>query len=347
LSSRHAVPRSSYSLARDRTLTPSQAKQGGFTPDIARHVIAGQKVRKGAFRVSSTLTEHGHSSGYHEALGTTDAVERTAERSMLPDGTTSRMPQATSGYWARHNTTTIQERHVAPTVEASNGARTDTARTILSVPGGGAAGHSGSGVGQTGQEAAHDALRDVYMGVLSDKATLSRQAIGVIAGATAIASMAPAEVARTAEGADNLKDKAGGDQWEANRNAAKIELNLHFEALPQDQKDHVLRHVHRHLARFDNPSDPSRRRIPERGRPTSPTRSTRSAPSDRIQGGSYVMPPVASPPPPVIAAMPPVSSSSSSSSSSSAVSRFTFSPNEIAMASTAPFRAGRRHSGSG
>ena len=94
------------------------------------------------------------------------------------------------------------EKNLEPVVRASDGTRTDTARTVLSVPGksGAVAGHSGSGIKTTGQAQAHDALHHQTMRVLQDL-SMTESVAAVIAGATAIFSMALGRDANTAKDA--------------------------------------------------------------------------------------------------------------------------------------------------
>lgn len=266
-----------YTMVRDKTLTQAQAL--GFRADIVSDITARRSVKKGAFRFPSNPTLHGLSSGYHEAFVVTDMSDVLARRTKATGGISS-MPAASRGYWKQHSGVKIHEAHVAPMLEAGDGARTDTARTILSGPKGAVAGHSGSGVSTSGQQAAHDLLRDQSMRVIRAP-KLSPQAIGVVAAATAVFSMAPGQLASTASGAASIKDKAARDTWEADRNQAKARLAVAHAQLPADQQQLVMQHMQPLVTAIGGG------RKLEPARPMSPRRKPRSSPSAPIQGGGY------------------------------------------------------------
>ncbi|MBB3225484.1 hypothetical protein FHW69_000074 [Luteibacter sp. Sphag1AF] len=294
----------------DRTLTPSQAKAGGFRTDVVEAVTSGKKIKKGAFRSPSNPTKSGHSSGYHEAFGTTDSVDHLSRRTKGSKGLSS-MPAMSRGIWKKHSGATFYERNVGPVMQASDGARTDTARMVLSVPGGGGAGHSGSGMSQKGQASGHDVLRDQVMRTLKDPA-LTPSSAGVLAGTTALFSTAPGEVARTVDRSSKMKDQGARASYEANRNQGKREAAVHFQALTPPEQATVMTHMNTFVQAMGHTT-----RYLEPGRPHSPMRDERGKPG-QIHGGGYL------PKPPAKQATAPsfpafgASSSSSSSSSSTA-----------------------------
>lgn len=277
---------SPYLSSGDRTLTAAQAKSGAFAKEATNAAIRGKKISSADYRVRSnpTVASSRHSTGYHEATTTTDTAVflsgRTigSPRSTLPTNTSN---TALSGYSGK----TILEANVRPVLEAGDGARPDTARTILSVPGGTAAGHSGSGAYTGGQMAAHDFVRHQTMRMLNEPHMTSGIA-GVASGAVMVMSMAPGRYAKTVKDAGKLKDVAARQTWEADRNAAKAKLaHYHATLSPAEQRTAMS------LARsaMSDLQDPQRWLLPDV--PHSPMRSPTGSPGAAIAGGGYRQPP--------------------------------------------------------
>ncbi|THF63697.1 hypothetical protein E6C76_14000 [Pseudothauera nasutitermitis] len=267
-----------YKLLEDLSLTVMQTK-GGFRPDIVDRIVKRAKIGKGAFRFPSNPTMHGFSSGYHEAFVVTDMTDVISRRSQVSSGR-SAMPQISSGYWQKHSGTAFPEANVSALLHAGDGARTDTARTILSGPGGKVAGHSGSGIDTTGQAAAHDVLRDQAMRALGDP-HMTPRAFGVLAAATTLFSMAPGELASKAGNAARLKDQRARFSWEDDRNEAKERLAVAHASLPPAEQARVMHHMGRFAAEIGGG------RKLEVSRPSSPRRQRQGTVGAPIQGGGY------------------------------------------------------------
>ncbi|WNL44174.1 hypothetical protein RKE25_12110 [Dyella sp. BiH032] len=316
---KHTSPKKGkpYTAKSDKTLTASQAKSGGFRPDVVKQVAAGKSISKGSFRSPSNPTRRGFKSGYHEAYVVTDATKVLSQRKKSSKGF-SQLPKNSSGSWKKHSGAKIREQNVRPALEAGDGARTDTSRTILSAPGGKVAGHTGSGVKTTGQAEAHNLLRDQSVRALSDP-QLSPAAQGVVAGLTTLWSMAPGKNAAQAQGASKLKDKQARKTWEEDRNEGKRRLWANFKNLPKAERKAVLKHdeaFHKSL------QDKKRKRSMDR--PGSPLRETGpSKKNSPIHGGDYFKKEPSSKRPKV---EPPTSGS----------------PRDTALHITEPFRAPRR-----
>jgi len=268
-----------YQMVKDGTLTREQARSGAFRPKIISSITSRKAIAKGGFRFASNPTKHGLSSGYHEAFVVTDMTDVLSRRTQA-SLTDSRMPTTPSGYWHQHSGITFPESNVEPMLRAGDTARTDTARTILSGPHGAVAGHSGSGVDTTGQSAAHDLLRDHAMRIIADR-KLSARAIGVLAGSTALYSMAPGVLASTAKNAGSLKDSRAKTTWEDDRNESKERLAVAHTSLSPNEQQTVMTHM-RQLAK-----DIGGSRALEPARPMSPRRERKGAALALIQGGGY------------------------------------------------------------
>lgn len=280
---KHTSPKKTkaYVALDDKTLTKSQAKSGGFRPDVVKQVSAGKSIGKTAFRSPSNQTKRGFKSGYHEAYVVTDATTILSQRKKSGQGF-AQLPKTKSGFWKKHSGAKIIEKNIKPAMEAGDGARTDTSRTILSAPGGKPAGHTGSGVKTTGQSEAHNLLRDQSVRVLADS-NVTPAAQGVIAGMTTLWSVAPGQSAATATGASKLKDKQAKKTWEEDRNEVKKRLWADFEQLSKAEQKTVLKHdeqFHKSLG------DKKRKRSMDR--PGSPLRETGpSKKNSPIHGGDY------------------------------------------------------------
>ncbi len=271
----------SYSIARDETLTSLQASTSSFRRQVVDDLVAGKAVTKGAFRYASNPTLRGFSSGYHEAFVVTDMTDKLARRTKA--GKFSRMPKEKSGIWAKHSQAKFSESQLKPMLIAGDMARTDTARTILSAPGGEAAGHSGSGVKTTGQGPAHDLLRKHSMSALQG-GSLSQKGWEVQSGAMTIYSMAPGMLGSQAHNASKLKDQAARDDWEDRRNESKLRLHAEFKKLAQDEQDTIMGNI----KPYAKDISASGERLTSLDAPASPLRSTkRPKASNALQGGAY------------------------------------------------------------
>ncbi len=268
-----------YSMVKDGTLTRAQAHAEAFRPTVVKLISARKSVGKGAFRFASNPTLEGVSSGYHESFVVTDMTDTLSRRHQV-SATHSAMPAVSSGYWSQHSHTKFPEANLSPLLHAGDTARTDTARTILSAPKGTAAGHSGSNVSTHGQSEAHDLLRDQAMRALQDP-HLSPQAMGVLAAATTVFSMAPGQLAATVHGAASLKDQSARETWEDDRNEAKERLAVAHARLPPVQQKRVMAHM-QHLAVATGGA-----RTLEPARPMTPRRERRGQASAAIRGGGY------------------------------------------------------------
>jgi len=270
-----------YEAHHDRTLTASQAKAGSFRDNVVDSVSSGKSIGKGAFRSPSNPTRGGFSSGYHEAFLVTDAVDQLSRRKVGGKKGFSSLPKNNRGYWKKHSGAKFPEKNLRAALRAGDGARTDTARTILSAPHGGSAGHSGSGVHTGSQAQAHDLLRDQSLRALSDP-KVSTDAQGVIAGLTTVWSIAPGKHASRVKNAAKLKDSSAKSSWEEDRNEAKLRLRQSFRELHKKDQQRVLKHEEYFVKSLD---DKSRKR--SRNEPGSPLRETGARKGNAIHGGDY------------------------------------------------------------
>jgi len=286
--------------------TGYQASSGGFRPLGTDRVIHAKPIEEGEFRFPSNPTTSGHSSGYHEAFAPTDTMRFLSRRSVNNDGTATLPAWSSNTVLPSYSGRSIREENVRHIAQASDGARTDTAQTVLAVPGGDVAGHTGSGVRTSGQAAGHDYLRHQTMRALQEPGVTSGVA-GVLAGATTIMSMAPGQSASGADGAGKLKDVPARADYETRRNKAKRKLDEHFTSLPPAQQSTVMKLARHSMGDLE---DSSRRLLPDR--PYSPFRDPSGASGAAISGGGY-LPTLAAPTPsPSAFAVMPTGSSSSS-----------------------------------
>ncbi|MGO4701326.1 hypothetical protein [Dyella sp. 2RAB6] len=285
-----------YLTADDRTLTASQAKEGAFKKAATEKIVRGNKTTSAEFRVASnpTKAESRHSTGHHEGAAPTDMAVLLSGRTK---GTVeSTLPATNSKTALRHYSRgKIREANVRPVMEASDGARPDTARTFLSVPGGGAAGHSGSDTHTAGQAAGHDFNRVQMMKMLRAP-DLTPPTAGVASAALVVMSMAPGERAATVKDARKLKDRGARRTYESDRNAAKTKLARYYHALPAAGQATVMS-----LARsaMSDLQDSRRRLLPDA--PHSPLRHADGPAGAAIAGGGYMQPPPLALPPPTAA----------------------------------------------
>ena len=229
----------------DRTLTLSQRASGGFKPDA--HTTSED------FRFRSNPTTVGVSSGYHEAAVTTDTFTFFRNADDQGDGTAELPSTANTAPLQALQGAIVDKSVLDFLLGAADGFRTDTALTILSAPDGEPAGHSGSGISQSGQSAAHDLVREACARILQDPETakVTPQAVTVALGAYVVGSIAPGEVARLVS-TDTLK--AGPTAiatWEQRRNEAKARVEGLFATLSDDEKTYVQRHSQAFLTSAD------------------------------------------------------------------------------------------------
>ena len=281
-------PMPTYSASSDKTLTSSQSSSGGFRPLGTDKVIQAKPIEENEFRFPSNPTQAGHSSGYHESFGTTDTMRMLSRRKVKSDGKSTLPSWNTNTALTGYSGASILEANVKPVAEASDGARTDTAQTILSVPGGKAAGHTGSGVKTTGQAPAHDFLRHQVVRSLQEP-DMTPGVAGVVAGSITLMSIAPGQVANTAQNADKLKDSGVSKQYEQRRNQAKRKLDEYHQALTPAEKATVMKLAKQGMGDI---KDSKRKLLTDR--PYSPLREENGPSGASISGGGY-LPPVSTP----------------------------------------------------
>lgn len=273
----HGKP--SYRALDDNTLTLVQQKRGGFF-DFKPLPIQKKKITKGAFRFESNPTVHGYSSGYHESGITTDTTDHLWNRTQLGNGL-SAFPSAAPTPLKGEK---FYESNVDSILKAGDGARTDTAQTILSVPqthGGGSAGHSGSNVKTTKQKQAHDLLRKTTVDMLRDN-DMTPGVASVTFGALTVASMAPGNLASQAVDAKKIKASQIKDHWESQREEAKSRVEHMYQTLSPKEQARVNHHMSNVFK-----SLPSDRRLAN-GRCTSPVRDKKRVGTNALTGGGYV-----------------------------------------------------------
>lgn len=279
-----------YTISGDKTLTNTQEEQGGVVDlnAILRSHSTNAQAKKGnipnltkdVFRARSNPTKQGYSSGYHEAGLTTNMANHLIKR--VKEAGTSSVANDT-------NTPTqlrdlpILENNVSMVLFAGEGLRTDTAQTVLSVPqasGGGATGHSGSGVKTTNQANAHDLLRESTAALLNEK-KLTPGVAAVTYGALSVAMMAPGIVASKAEDIKKLKAQHVMVKWESLREEAKARVEAMHAQLTAEEQATVNQHISNV---FNNLPDDRRLAL---GRCTSPVRD-KGVITNGISGGGYV-----------------------------------------------------------
>lgn len=285
-----------YRAADDRTLTPSQAKAGAFKKEATEKIVKGNKTTSAEFRAASNPTKaaSAHSTGYHEAAAPTDMAVFLSGRTK--GAVESTLPATKSKSALRHfSGGKIREANVRPVMEASDGARTDTGRTFVSVPGGGAAGHSGSDTHTAGQAAGHDFNRVQMMKMLRAP-DLTPPSAGVASAALMVMSMAPGERAARVKDAGKLKDRGARKTYESDRNAAKTKLSRYHRALSAADQATVMRLMGGAMGDLQ---DSGRHLLPDA--PHSPLRHPTGPTGAAIAGGSYMQPPPLALPPPAAA----------------------------------------------
>ncbi len=267
-----------YSPASDRTLTVSQSANGRFYTE-------GDT----SFRKDSNPTLRGYSTGYHEAIVTTDTFNFFSNATDNGNGTYTLNKTSDKSFSAGYDKQVVNAKTLDMVSGLADGYRTDTAQTILSGPNAKVAGHPGSEVDTKGSPAAHDLLREKIMDVVVlDPGTkgMSEASLAVLFGSVVVTSIAPGESARGVEGGTaSLK---GGDfaktNWETNRNESKARVKATYDKLTPDEKEFVYSHSDTFMKSIQNPernmSSPSLR-------PTSPLRQTGSSRINEVAGGRY------------------------------------------------------------
>lgn len=281
-----------YQLAKSGTLTTAQRKAGGFAPTAFR--------TRAPFRVKSTRTSLGYSTGYHEAAVTTDHLYYLRDAVNNLNGTHTLPRTSKASYFGRRQFGGLKVDSVVLgwILQHADGFRTDTAQTILSAPSGQTAGHSGSGLSQVNQGAAHDLLRQKIMDLVKLKHTtpgLTEDSLIVIFGSITVTSMAPGELARATLKGGTAGLKGGDearDQWEARRNQAKERVQQLFDLLSKPEQDFVHQHAVEFLRSTDQGSTTGR--LIRRGRSNSLSRDD-SQVSSAVAGRGYRHPSLAPP----------------------------------------------------
>lgn len=277
-----------YSAKNDPTLTARQAEIGGFRPDAYKTVL-------GEYRGKSNKTLGGYSSGYHELAVTTSSMKFLRNATTSGRGMSVLPSTSSHDFFRDYYGKKVNSEALGWVLRSGDGFRSDTAQTIMSGPNGKAAGHTGSGVDTTGQDAAHVLLRVKIMDLLDPKLKntpgFTERALTTILASISISSVAPGEVARTVSGGTGfLKagEKAKRD-WEVNRNEAKNRVQHLFDALDEDEQRFVRAHAGDFLFSTQGGAKNGPRKLGP-GRSTSPPRVT-TGPSDRgkdVQGGGYL-----------------------------------------------------------
>ncbi|MEK7432463.1 MAG: hypothetical protein AABZ74_04965 [Cyanobacteriota bacterium] len=213
-----------YSMENDRTLSDTIVNRGHFGTD-------------GDHRETSNLTLSGHKSGFHE---------------VFPTGTFNLLrSSASTGNYNLGKYGTGNPNSVNMILEVSSNFRTDTARTLMSLPGGGVIGHTHSGYPRNTQEDAHDLLRDpiMYIATLdpldpSLQGVLTKESLSCIIGSIGVSSMAPAEIIESSGIQSKLSsgvmtDSSAHTNWEKTRNDAKARVNFVYDSLSLPEQDFV------------------------------------------------------------------------------------------------------------
>ena len=170
-------------------------------------------------------------SGYHEVLPTNNLKQIDAASLT---GNVILTTSAGSAYPPVNSSTAKQYR------TATEGARTDTASTILSGRDGSFAGHTGSGISTVGQADAHDLLRESHIEAM--QTLTDSRAMAVFIGALSVASMAPMETIKTVYTSTlpTLKDTSAIPVWEQRRDEVKAIVKAGFDSLGATEKQQVI-----------------------------------------------------------------------------------------------------------
>ena len=274
--------RDQYHPLTDWTLTRNQAAIGGIRPDTA--------MATGNLRDYSYPTLGGHSSGYHESVITTDTFRFLWDARPTGKGTHV-LPTVSRPVLGDYALVEVDDKVRDFAMRYADSFRTDTAQTILVAPGGRPAPHSGSDLSTKLQDKAHDALREKALELVSlDPATpgFTELSLGTVFGAMTVASMAPGEVVRTlAGGGAGLK---GGDEaldnWEENRNEAKLRIDEVMSGMSDDERKFVITHASDFLDRISRGGSVPRKTETLRAR--SPDRDAGIKVPGQAAGGGYL-----------------------------------------------------------
>lgn len=275
-----------YSTKTDRTLTKGQGEAGYF-----RNISKG-----GSFRTPSNKTLSGYSTGYHEAAVTTDTFKFLRDAKLNKDGTQTLPKNAPkNSFWKKFTKQKVNSKNTEFILNKADGFRTDTARTILSAPGGRAAGHSGSGLNTEGQAAAHDLLRKAVWELLKvppKTKGFSERSVALILASITVTSIAPGEIARTVKGGTGSL-KAGDiakKNYEANRTETKRRVEYLYNALTPQEQQFVDMHVRLFMDRTQEGVPVNKRRKIPPKRATSPERGRGIIVPGEVAGSGYLKP---------------------------------------------------------
>lgn len=174
--------------------------------------------------------------------------------------------------------------------DSAEGVRTDTANTLLALPGGGVAFHTHAGGSTSGQAEGHDVRRRAFARALPQP--FSPEADAVFSGAVMLASRPPAVVARAGADTTLLRDQSALSTFESDRDASKAVVNSGFKALPKSQQKAVRDTIQLTFNELNAGAPPDLRRELAADAPTSPRRSTAplSSMSSEAHGGGYLAP---------------------------------------------------------
>lgn len=270
---------SDYDPAKDSTLTRAQAANEGF------------HTGQGNFRSPSNPTVHGHSSGYHEAVVTTNTYYFLRDAKPTGRGTYILPNAHGNSYFHPYSGREVPAQSLEIVLRLADGYRTDTARTILSAPGGKGAGHTGSGVSLKGQGPAHDLLRRAVMDVvMTDPRTpgFSERSVATLFASITVTSMAPGEIARTLPGGSStLKSSAAKVTYEVRRNMAKDHTGALNAQLSPAEQLFVRNGAQRFIDSTQEGVIFGRRQLAP-DRPTSPRRVSALGIANQVEGGGYI-----------------------------------------------------------
>lgn len=276
-----------YDPATDRTLTRTQGKVAAFRQIATQTAVSRKRIAPAEFRFPSNATTVGHASGYHEFIPT-DLVVHLSQRTAVGSGGQSQLPSM-PGFLSKYSKALVREDLTQTLLGFADGARSDTAREVMSGPRGSAAGHSGSGVSLENQGPAHDLLRRRTLKILRDFDTnMTPHAAAVAAAAMAVFSHAPGELANQAKGIGSLKDKSAMPIWEDLRTESKARVFHLFTQLSKGEQQRVNLHMQKFLksaAKGAAPSSVGGARQLEPSRPTTPPRQRKH--TGAVQGGGY------------------------------------------------------------
>lgn len=269
-----------YELKSDKTLSKLQKITGSFR-------------RKSSYRVESRKTSLGHSTGMHEEVVPTDVMKLFDNAKPQKNGKIRVVSTNKNSPFSIHGPIDAHPEVFKWVVEAGDGFRSDTARTLLSVKGE-AAGHSGSNLSTKNQQAAHDAIRETLITILEKEPSsqVTKRSISVAFASIAMISYAPGELIRSNLKNRSLKDKSAALDWELRRDAGKQKVDKLWDGLSLEEKKFVRGIAQQHLNRVatSGSTPAASARSLELDRARSPTRSLKTL--DGVQGGGYVSGPL-------------------------------------------------------